>query len=471
MLRRTDRYLTTAELGTSRQRRLVDFFQPSRWVISVLGMLSWTLGCTSTSNVVPGRSLGSEARSLVEEVPDVYAPEAALMQAFAPDDDLRQILLDALPKATRVLAMEDPALNCVASVIAENYPEDETEPSKLLQQWIAWRCGAMSRNFHFNISPCIGRCTSVGLDSSLRRLVGLLTYYDHRFSYGVSRRRRGQWYMQVVVSNERIVEAQARVRRSYSPGETLALKLRSDERFHAPIAYIQAGGTRIVKREVTEGPDGTWELTHELPGVPGTYFVELVADVERGTERGGTPWQQEIVMFPIHVGAAKSPMPDVFMPKESDRAPHGEPRIERLLEEYNAQRRKLGRPTVTWDAEIANLAAERARLDASAEQMIPLDAALDLKLDKMGISVGHAWQTQARFSVLQDYIQTQLNRPSVHAELLDTGAVRLGIGIAPRPVEEARPRSYSIVEYWAFPRTSEHSELGLHAERSRPLQR
>ncbi|WP_437315257.1 hypothetical protein [Sorangium sp. So ce385] len=450
MLRRIEQELAKVFRGDPWGIRQAGPLKPSWRAIVVLGMLSWTLGCTAS--IVPGRSLGSGARSLVEEAPDVYAPEAALMQAFAPGDDLRRTLLDALPKATRALAKGDPALDCVASVIAENYPEDETAPSKLLQQWIAWRCGAMSPDFHFNIRPCIGRCTSVLLDSLLRRLAGPLTHYDRRFSYGLSRRRRGQWHVQVVVSDERLVESQARVRRSYAPGDTLSLKLRLNERLRSPIAYIQADGDRTIKRELSENPDGGWELAHRLPSTYGTYFVELVADVEHGSEREGMHWQQGILMFPTHVGSAKAPEPDVFMPKESERVPDGAPRIEQLLERYNAQRRLLGRPVITWDAEIATLAATRAELDANAVQLIPPDAALDLKLDKMGISLGQFWQTQARFEVLHDYVRTQLLRPSVRAEQIDTGAVRVGIGIAPRPVEEGRPRSYSIVEYWVFPR-------------------
>ncbi|XXX74911.1 hypothetical protein WMF30_45385 [Sorangium sp. So ce134] len=388
----------------------------------------------------------------MEEAPDVYAPEAALMQAFAPGDELRRTLLGALPKGTRTLAKEDPALNCVASVIAENYPDDETDPSKLLQNWIAWRCGAMSPDFHFNVNHCIGRCSSEDLDPLLRRLAVPLTHYDRRFSYGLSRRRRGQWHVQVVVSGERLVESQTRVRRSYAPGDTLTLKLRLDERLQSPTAYIQADGNRIDKRELSENPDGTWEIVHRLPTVHGTYFVELLADFEHGSEREGTPWQGGILIFPTHVGAAKAPAPDVFIPKENERVPDDAPRVEWLLDKYNTQRRILGRPMVTWDVEIAKLASIRASLDANAEQLIPPDAALRLKLDEMGISVGQVWQAQARFVVLDDYVRTQLLRPSVYAEQINTDEVRVGIGIAPRPAEEGRPRSYSIVEYWAFPR-------------------
>ncbi|XXV21523.1 CAP domain-containing protein [Sorangium sp. So ce1182] len=431
-------------------------FKQTAEALAAISLIVFGSSCAALP--VSGRTLGARAKDLLRHLPNAYEPDAAQMQGFAPESRLRDIVLSRVPEAARALAHEDAAFNCIASVLAENYPDNPVEPSMLLRHWIAWRCGATSGDFQHIYTSCEGRCTDVYLDPQLKNLASALASQERRFDYGFSRRRVGQWHFQVIVFREWIGEFETRPKQIYAPGEYFTMRLRPSDHLSSPAVYFQAEDGKVTVDDSAEKENGTWEVVHRLPAASGTYFVELSAKDTYRTLGDEEAWRASVLLFPVYVGASKPPAPDSFAYEQTDLR-QAMSSAKWLLDRYNERRSTLGRPALKWHEGAAALASTHAENLAQTGQRLPPDEDLSSKLQRIGVSTRCEHRESHNQKSIFDYARLHLLSPRTIATMLDTDATHVGIGIAAQPAQEGEEESYAIVEYWIWPRSRPQTSL------------
>ncbi|MEZ4294345.1 MAG: hypothetical protein R3B70_05175 [Polyangiaceae bacterium] len=403
-------------------------------------------GCAKSR--VLGRSLGYRTLDVVREAPDLYEPDAAAMQAFAPDEEFRRAFVSTLSKSARSLGRESVALNCVASVLAEAMMEDRFRPSVALRRWVAWRCGSTTPNlgfrFQYNVCRSSWDCERA-LDDGLEGLSQSLNHHHLSFNYGITRRRRGQIHMQVAVSAGReVLLRESGLKRRYLPGEEIKLALRPLGGATPLKAFMDGGSGQVNVYDMPETSSPDWVVRHRLPSKPGRYFVE-VSTASRATE-GGRAWGRELLLFPVYVGIDEPESPEVTVSGFAAN-PSGDVAWSQWLKaRYDEERVRAGLPPLTLDEKIVGLASARALLSAETDDL-PMDDALSLKLARVGVQTRRWWQLHGEFEFLSDYLASRLDQPSVRRAITDGEVRRYGVGFAPRTSPDGQDSMFSVVEY------------------------
>jgi hypothetical protein len=352
----------------------------------------------------------------------------------------------AFSPAARASVVHDPALDRVAAVYAETVSDDRRDMVGPVVTWLTWRAGSTSMFFAAQGRWAWGVGAVAILDQELTRIARQLGG-DAPRAYGVARFTGGSMAWQAVVFGRRPHAEVRLLRKAYAAGEPMAVRIAPRPEHTGLVLLLSREGEAVAEHPMTAEPDGTFSVAPPAPSHPGRYFLEIV-----GTPASGA-WRT-LLWAPVFVGVPEPTAPDGVL-----RAPRPNPGSMDawpawLLAEYNAERARLGLHPLRLDNDLCaaaqQRATERARHNSAREEIAGREAGQPAAGRHRGPLGWSGWRGHfvwsGAFEALSDVVAMQMMRPVARVGLLDPGARRLGVGIAPRRSADGITK-YEIVEY------------------------
>ncbi|APR84968.1 Hypothetical protein A7982_10317 [Minicystis rosea] len=394
----------------------------------------------------PVRALSAEARAVLQRAPLVYGPPDA--PRTAPSERLRAAFESGLSKEMSAVLRHEPALDMVASVMAETYDEHEGRPSHAVTQWLFWKSGATSQFSHAHTAWASRTNAVERLDAKALEFAQKLTVTKPR-TYGVARITYGRKTTQAIVIGTAPLVVTT-LPKAYAPGAPFTLQIRPLDASPGFVLLADTESGDVAEEKLTQRDDGSFFVSRAVPARPGRYFIEVRATRPSATGVAEVPWERPVLWLPIYVGAPEPADPDPAMtsPLPSPTDPTAWPAW--ITAQYDAERARRGKAPITPHPVLAEVARDRSRAFAVSSGEAALERNFD-KLTALGLTPKKLQEHHEPFESVSDYVVLRLLHPSGRKLVLMPDHLLLGIGITPRERPTHGRTEYDAIEQVALP--------------------
>jgi hypothetical protein len=393
--------------------------------------------------VGPAHALSPKAGALLANAPASYAPEAGKIPSSPEQQRIRAAFENAVPPPARATLQHEPALDLVATTVAEMIAGEQQAPSHALVQWLFWRCGAASRYARIEALTAQG---VDDLDLQSADLAGKIQASVYPEAYGLARVSHGSSGAQVLVIGRRPLQIDP-LPKAYAPGAEVTLKVKPLDAFGELMLHADDGEGGVARERLTAAADGTFSITRKAPSKPGRYFIEVTGlDPRTLAAMPENPWRRSLFWVPIYVGVPEPTVPDDFMrapsPNPADLTTWGT----KIVEGYNEARVKQGKKPAATDGRLTALVQERSGLVSRAGREPPPEVVLADKLAASGYPPHDYDEFTGRLDSISDYLRLRLLEPAARQRLLSAEAPVVGVGLSARAPNAKGEFDFVVVE-------------------------
>lgn len=396
--------------------------------IAIAASLTLCMTSCAGPRTAPVREVTSAAASLLASAPSVVGPDASKVPSTPADERVRATFEGAMPPAAKATLKHEPALDLVARVAADMVSSERQPPSAAITEWLFWRAGATSRFSRLAVMVSEG---VDDLDLQTADHAGRLQASVYPEAFGIARSSRGR-AAQVIVYGRRLVDVDP-MPKSYAPGAPITLRARPLDAFAELSLLADEGGDAVAEERMAPADGGAFTITRAAPKTPGRYFLEITGlDARTLASTPENPWRRTLFLAPIYVGVPESREPDAFMIEPGPVVSDATSWAGKVVDGYNAARRKAGKSPVASDGRLSTLAQERVNLVAKAGREPPPDVVLADKIAASGFPPHDYDTVDTRIDAPRDYVGLRMLVPSARRRVLGAEVLLVGLGLAPR---------------------------------------